>query len=82
MSELSDKQIIASWHTNAAPWAKAVQNEEVESRKLVTNRAIVNAVSDLKPQRAFDLAAVKAGLLGLSLGLESKSSALTLCLNS
>ena len=55
MSELSDKKIIASWHTNADLWAKAVQNEEVESRKLLTDQACVNAVSDLTPQRVFDV---------------------------
>ena len=72
MSELSDKQIIASWHTNAAPWAKAVQNEEVESRKLVTNRAIVNAVSDLKPQRAFDVGCGEGWLARTLAGLGIK----------
>jgi 2-polyprenyl-3-methyl-5-hydroxy-6-metoxy-1,4-benzoquinol methylase len=55
VSELSDKKIIASWHTNAGPWVKAMQNEEIESRKLITNQAIVRAVSELKPQGVFDV---------------------------
>ena len=72
MSELSDKQIIASWHTNADPWAKAVQNEEVESRKLVTDQAIVNAVSDLKPQRVFDVGCGEGWLARTLAGLGIK----------
>ena len=55
MAELSDKQIITSWHTNARPWAKAVQNDEIESRALVTNQAVIQAISDLKPQRVLDV---------------------------
>ncbi len=49
MPAFSDKQIITSWHTNARSWVKAVQNEEIDSRTLVTNQAIVQAVTDLKP---------------------------------
>ena len=37
------------------PWAKAVQNDEIESRRLVTNQAVIQAVSDLKSQKVLDV---------------------------
>lgn len=55
MLEFSDKQIVASWYANARPWIKAVQNGEIESRTLVTNQAIVQAVTGLTPRRALDV---------------------------
>lgn len=38
------ERIIQSWHENAAAWTTAVQEDKIASRKLVTNRAIVEAV--------------------------------------
>ena len=55
MPEFSDKQIVTSWHANAGPWTKAVQNEEIESRALVTNRTIVQTVTSLTPRRVLDV---------------------------
>lgn len=55
MPEFSDKQIVTSWHANARPWTKAVQNEEIESRTLVTNQAIVQAVTSLAPRHVLDV---------------------------
>ena len=55
MLEFSDKQIVTSWHTNARPWVKAVQNQEIESRTLVTNQAIVQAVTSLTPRCVLDV---------------------------
>ena len=55
MPEFSDKQIVTSWHTNARPWTKAVQNQEIESRTLVTDQAIVQAVTRLTPRRVLDV---------------------------
>ena len=55
MTEFSDKQIVTSWHANARPWTKAVQNEEIESRTLVTNQAIVQTVTSLTPRRVLDV---------------------------
>lgn len=51
MNDLNDKKIIASWNKNAAPWIKAIENNDIESRRLVTNRAIVEAVSSLFHQK-------------------------------
>jgi hypothetical protein len=41
---LSDAKILDSWQTNATPWTAAVREQRLESRKLVTDRAIVDAV--------------------------------------
>ena len=55
MPEFSDRQIVTSWHTNARPWVQAVQNAEIESRTLVTNQAIIHAVTSLTPRCVLDL---------------------------
>ncbi len=44
MESLKDKKIIESWIKNAAPWITAIQQEQIKSRKLVTNQAIIDAV--------------------------------------
>lgn len=44
MKEFSDQKIVASWEVNAAPWVTAVRDNEIESRTLVTNKAIIDAV--------------------------------------
>jgi len=55
MDPLSDEKVIASWHTNAAPWTAAVRDQRIESRKLVTDRAIVDAVMSRKPASVLDI---------------------------
>ena len=52
---LSDDKIIESWHRNAAPWTDAVRERRIESRKLVTDRAIVEAVMSRSPASALDI---------------------------
>lgn len=52
---LSDAKIIDSWHHNVAPWTTAVRNEEIESRRLVTNRAITEAVLSRSPASVLDI---------------------------
>lgn len=44
-----------SWDANARAWADAVRNESIESRRLVTNAAIVEAVRDCGGRRVLDL---------------------------
>jgi 2-polyprenyl-3-methyl-5-hydroxy-6-metoxy-1,4-benzoquinol methylase len=53
--DANEAQIIRSWNTNAGPWARAVQTGSIRSRTLVTDRAIVDAVSSLHPRRVLDL---------------------------
>jgi len=52
---LSDAKIVDSWHKNAAPWTAAVRESQIESRKLVTDRAIVDAVLSRSPASALDI---------------------------
>jgi 2-polyprenyl-3-methyl-5-hydroxy-6-metoxy-1,4-benzoquinol methylase len=55
MADLSDAKIIDSWHTNAVPWTDAVRNDEIESRRLVTNSAIVDTILDRRPTSVLDV---------------------------
>lgn len=50
-----DTKIIDSWHRNTAPWVDAVRKDEIESRTLVTNQAIVDAVRSLSPATGLDI---------------------------
>jgi 2-polyprenyl-3-methyl-5-hydroxy-6-metoxy-1,4-benzoquinol methylase len=54
-ADLSDAKIVDSWHTNAAPWTAAIRNDEIESRRLVTNAAIVDSVTGRRPRSALDI---------------------------
>jgi len=52
---LSDEKIIESWLNNASPWTKAVRDKSIESRRLVTDRAIIEAVMERNPRTALDI---------------------------
>ncbi|MEP7382285.1 MAG: methyltransferase domain-containing protein [Gemmatimonadota bacterium] len=52
---LNDAQIISSWRTNAAPWSAAVRRGEIESRRLVTDRVILDAILRRAPGRVLDI---------------------------
>ncbi len=52
---LSDSKIIESWKQNASPWTHAVRGGEIESRRLVTDRAILDAVLACRPRNVIDL---------------------------
>lgn len=52
---LSDKKIVESWHRNVEPWTRAVRNRAIESRRLITDRAIVDAVIERAPRTVLDL---------------------------
>lgn len=51
----SDARLVASWHTNAAAWTRAVRERQIESRRLVTDAAVVEAVLGRSPRTALDL---------------------------
>ena len=55
MTEFDDKKIIESWYTNAKAWISAVQNQEIESRTVVTNKAIIDVVMERSPSTALDV---------------------------
>ena len=52
---LDDTQIIRSWEQNAKAWTEAIQNEAIESRKLVTNQTMIDAIVNYKPATALDV---------------------------
>lgn len=51
----SDERIVDSWRANAEPWTTAVRRNQTESRALVTNGAIVEAVVSRSPSSALDI---------------------------
>jgi SAM-dependent methyltransferase len=52
---LTDDKIVDSWHKNAAAWTTAVREERIESRRLATNQAIIDAVVGRSPRTALDI---------------------------
>jgi 2-polyprenyl-3-methyl-5-hydroxy-6-metoxy-1,4-benzoquinol methylase len=52
---LSDAKIIDSWQKNAEPWTDAVREHQIESRRLITNQAILDAILARAPHTALDI---------------------------
>ena len=52
---LSDTKIIESWLKNAGPWISAISDEQIESRKLITNKAILDAIDSYQPKSVLDI---------------------------
>lgn len=52
---LSDAKIVESWTKNVDPWTEAVRAGQIESRTLVTNKAIVDAVLSRAPHSVLDI---------------------------
>ena len=52
---IGDEKIVQSWLKNASPWTTAVRQNQIESRRLVTNRAIVDAVLSRSPRTVLDI---------------------------
>jgi 2-polyprenyl-3-methyl-5-hydroxy-6-metoxy-1,4-benzoquinol methylase len=50
-----DERLRRSWDANASVWRDAIENRSIESRRLVTDAAIVGAVLDHHPRRVLDL---------------------------
>jgi SAM-dependent methyltransferase len=44
-----------SWHDNAAAWTAAIRSGAIESRRIATDAAILDAVLELRPQKTLDL---------------------------
>ena len=55
LDPLSDDKIIDSWHKNATPWTAAVRDQRIESRRLVTDAAIIDAVMGRRPRSVLDI---------------------------
>jgi SAM-dependent methyltransferase len=50
-----ERQILSSWQQNASPWHIAIQANQIESRQLVTNQAILDAILANSPRTVLDL---------------------------
>jgi 2-polyprenyl-3-methyl-5-hydroxy-6-metoxy-1,4-benzoquinol methylase len=48
-NESLETQILHSWHSNANPWSRAIRSASIASRELVTNGAILEAVTSVSP---------------------------------
>lgn len=55
MQVFSDTKIVDSWRKNVSPWVKAIQCKEIESRRLVTDNAIIETVSSIPAKKALDI---------------------------
>ncbi|RLA09555.1 MAG: SAM-dependent methyltransferase [Gammaproteobacteria bacterium] len=55
MRVFSDKKIIDSWRKNAAPWIVAIQENQIESRRLITDQAIIDRVMSLPAKNVLDI---------------------------
>lgn len=55
MSPYSDEKIVESWEKNATQWSAAVRGGQIESRKLITDKAIVEAVLSHSPGSVLDI---------------------------
>jgi len=55
MEVFSDTKIVDSWKKNVSPWVKAIQDKEIESRRLVTDQAIVETISSIPAKKVLDI---------------------------
>jgi 2-polyprenyl-3-methyl-5-hydroxy-6-metoxy-1,4-benzoquinol methylase len=73
MKGFSDKNIVSSWKSNAKPWIQAIDSNQIESRNLVTNKAIINTINQLPGKSILDIGCGEGWLLAelASLGLNA-----------
>lgn len=50
-----EQRILRSWQENAGPWSEAIEGSHIESRRLVTDDAIVAAVTALGGKAVLDI---------------------------
>lgn len=50
-----ERRLKESWNANAAAWTDAVRSGRIESRTLVTDQAVFEAVADLRPGSVLDV---------------------------
>ncbi|MGR9043644.1 MAG: class I SAM-dependent methyltransferase [Gammaproteobacteria bacterium] len=51
----SDEKIVESWEKNALPWTVAEREKHIESRKQITDQAIVEAILERSPRSVIDI---------------------------
>lgn len=50
-----DALILSSWLKNARPWTRAVRERQIESRRLCTDKAILEAIASCAPESVIDM---------------------------
>ncbi|MEZ5524410.1 MAG: class I SAM-dependent methyltransferase [Pseudomonadales bacterium] len=55
MSKNEEQRIVASWHRNADAWTRAVREQEITSRRLITDTAILQTILRLAPETVLDI---------------------------
>ncbi len=50
-----ENNIISSWKANSQQWVEVIDNNEIQSRQLITNRAIQEAILAHQPKRVLDV---------------------------
>jgi len=55
MNSLSDEKIVDSWEKNAQQWTAAVRNNQIQSRAILTDKAIVESVLGYCPDSVLDI---------------------------
>ncbi len=58
-----ETQILESWHLNADAWSQTIAEKAIESRVLVTNDAILDAIHSFQPANFLDLGCGEGWLL-------------------
>jgi 2-polyprenyl-3-methyl-5-hydroxy-6-metoxy-1,4-benzoquinol methylase len=53
--QTDENGILRSWHENADAWTQAVREGHIESRRLVTDQSILDAVLEGRPRSVLDL---------------------------
>jgi SAM-dependent methyltransferase len=53
--QVHESGILRSWHENAGAWTQAVREGHIESRRLITDQSILDAVLEARPRTVLDL---------------------------
>lgn len=51
----SSETLLTLWHDNASPWTQAVRDKAIESRRLATDQAVIDAVLATGARRVLDV---------------------------
>jgi len=55
MEKFSDDRVVEAWLENAEPWSDAVRGRKIESRRLVTDSAIIEAIMSRRHRSMIDI---------------------------
>ncbi|MGA7799824.1 MAG: methyltransferase domain-containing protein [Gammaproteobacteria bacterium] len=64
-----DLQIVESWKRNALPWTIAVRERHIESRRLITDKAMIDAIANCSPRLVLDVGCGEGWLVRILTGL-------------